>query len=64
MGENTAYNEKIKARTSRMKTLMDLSRGDPEEAHGEADDILLEIAKENGYEELAEYFGIMEKWYA
>lgn len=33
-----------------------LSEGDPEAAHGEADDILIEFLKANGHEMLADAF--------
>jgi hypothetical protein len=56
--------EKIRARTERMKQLHELSDGDAEATHGEADEILVEIAKESGYKELAEYFEDMGRWYA
>ena len=42
----------------------ELSQKDPEGAHIDADEILIDIAKRAGYEKTAELFDEMCKWYA
>lgn len=39
-------------------------RGDPEIAHGEADDLLVEFLKELGFEKLVKEYENIPKWYA
>lgn len=46
----------------RMKGYVDSA--DPEQAHSEADDILFDFLKSQGYEDLAEMFDQVPKWYA
>ncbi len=36
---------------------------DPERFHGEADDLIVELLKQLGYGEGAEFFDKCEKWY-
>ena len=38
--------------------------GDPEYAHGEADDVLCDILKYLGFEEIVEAYDKVPKWYA
>ena len=49
-----------------LSRLIELSNcGDTEIAHGEADDILLEILRhEGGYDEIIEAYENVPKWYA
>ena len=53
------------------KYLLDLKRmqdleltGDPEAAHGQADNILCDVLTDLGLPELVEAFNKIEKWYA
>ena len=49
---------------NRMFEAYELSQKDPEGAHIDADEILIDIAKRAGYEKTAELFDEMCKWYA
>ena len=50
---------------SYLERLKDLEgSGDPEYAHGEADDILCGILKDLGLEEIVEAYDKIPKWYA
>lgn len=48
----------------RMYEAYELSKKDPEEAHINADEILIDIAKRAGYEKTAALFDEMCKWYS
>lgn len=48
----------------RMSEAYELSKEDPEAAHFDADEILIDIVKRAGYEKTAELFDEMCKWYA
>jgi len=43
---------------------IDSFRGDKEAAHSCADSLLCEVLKEEGYQDLADWFDSLEKWYA
>lgn len=47
-----------------MRTLVKMSKHDPEEAHYRADNILCEILDDLGYDEIVDIFNNIEKWYA
>ena len=38
--------------------------GDPEKAHGNADDVLCELLKRLGYDDVVDEWEKVEKWYA
>ena len=48
----------------RMAEAYELSKKDPEEAHINADEILIDIAKRAGYKKTAALFDEMCKWYS
>jgi hypothetical protein len=48
----------------RMLEIGDCSWGDPEAAHGKADDLLCELLTELGYGKLVDIYNRVEKWYA
>ena len=52
----------IKKYEDRMRPLKDM--WDKESAHGDADDILIEVLTELGYDELVRLWEIVPKWYA
>lgn len=48
----------------KMRKLVKMSQGDPEEAHYLADEILCEILYELGYDKIVDIFDNIRKWYA
>jgi hypothetical protein len=47
-----------------MEKLSILANGDPEAAHGKADDLLCEVLESLGYSDGVQIFVEMDKWYA
>lgn len=45
----------------KLKELLDLSKKDPEDAHGQADEYLLKFINDS---EITDLFNKLEKWYA
>lgn len=54
----------IESAVVNMKQLVELSSGDPESCHWQADKILCDVLTNLGYTELVEVFYDVEKWYA
>jgi len=48
----------------RMREIASRSKIDPEKAHGLADDLLVEVLRKEGYEELVKEYHRVYKWYA
>lgn len=49
---------------SELERIAKISAGDPEAAHANADDILCELLKTLGYEDVVIAWQSVEKWYA
>lgn len=47
-----------------MQEYVQLSKGDTEGVHGDADDLLCEILKQLGWNKVVEEYEKVEKWYA
>lgn len=64
LAENNINESSIKDYTERMRKLADNNDDDIEARHVEMDDLMCEILKEMGFNELVEIFNETEKWYA
>ena len=49
---------------SELERIAEESAGDPEAAHSEADEVLCELLKTLGYENVVKAWQSVEKWYA
>lgn len=60
------FEEKFAVYERVLKEMRELSKGtgDTEAAHGRADDLLVELIKALGFDELAELYDKVDKWYA
>ena len=54
----------IQKATKQMQKIADMSDADPEKYHAEADDLLIDTIKQLGFDDLAEAYDNVEKWYA
>ena len=48
----------------KLRELVDLSKGDAEAAHGDADDLLVELLRHLGLNQIADAYQAIHKWYA
>lgn len=64
LDENNINESSIKDYTERMRELADNNDDDIEMRHVEMDNLMCEILKEMGFNELVDIFNETEKWYA
>lgn len=64
LAENNINESSIKDYTERMRELADNNDDDIEMRHVEMDNLMCEILKEMGFNELVDIFNETEKWYA
>lgn len=64
LAKNNINESSIKDYTERMRELADNNDDDIEMRHVEMDNLMCEILKEMGFNELVDIFNETEKWYA